>query len=53
MVDDPIEPRGASGRLLRDTRTEQLTEYLARAGGIAAAKPTYLNSKADAAAMRG
>jgi len=51
MVDDPIEPRGASGRLLRDASTEQFTEDLALARGIAAAKPPPLNPEPDAAAV--
>ena len=53
MVEDPIEPRGASGRLQRDARAEQFTEDLALAGGIPAPKPPHLNPEPDAAAMGG
>jgi hypothetical protein len=52
MVDNPIESCGPSGRLLRDVCTEQFTEDLALAGGIAAAKPPDLNPKPDTATVR-
>ena len=53
MVEDPIKPRGAPGRLQRDAWTQQFAEDLALAGSIAAAKPPQLNLEPDPAEMGG